>query len=507
MEANTAPTSSDRRFLLFRAAERLYALPTDEVREVIRMPQIAAVPQSPKSLIGVANLHGTVVPVASLRALLGKGDGVANFSRAIVLAGDEPVAIAVDGVETFDTVAESQIERGQAVLAAEPGELLRGAFPSTARLGTAKILDVRSLLEAAFRKKSSKTREAGESRKIAAAQHVSETKADTRTLVTFIVSEQEFALALEIVSEIIELPTRLALVPSSEALVVGVISFRNSLLPLLSLRGLLGFDLNADKGYAPKVVVTAVRGIPLGLVVDGMRSIVRADNGLIDATPDLLAARTGGETKIAEIYRGEEGRRLISIITPDTLFREEVMEHLEKQMSHSVSRPSAPDSVNERQSQFLVFRLGDEEFCLPIGAVEEVAVMPDQVTRVPKTPKFVDGVVNLRGDVVPVIDQRHRLDLAKFAGEGRRRRLVIVRSGKNRAGLIVDSVSELLRVADSAIEPPPGIADDGTELVQGVINLPASSRMIMILDPGELLTPAEQDLLARFTAGAAKASK
>ena len=59
----------------------------------------------------------------------------------------------------------------------------------------------------------------------------------------------------------------------------------------------------------------------------------------------------------------------------------------------------------------MVFRLGDDEFGLPIEAVDEVARVPDQITRLPKTPKFLEGVVNLRGEVLPVVDQRRRFDM------------------------------------------------------------------------------------------------
>ena len=62
-----------------------------------------------------------------------------------------------------------------------------------------------------------------------------------------------------------------------------------------------------------------------------------------------------------------------------------------------------------------MFRLGDDEFGLPIDAVDEVARVPDQITRVPKTPKFLEGVVNLRGEVLPVVDQRRRFDMPELA--------------------------------------------------------------------------------------------
>jgi hypothetical protein len=88
--------------------------------------------------------------------------------------------------------------------------------------------------------------------------------------------------------------------------------------------------------------------------------------------PPVLAARAGGETKIKAIYRGEGGRRLVSILALDRLFREDVMERL--RTVHS-SLASAEDArVEEDQKQFLIFRLGDDEYGLPIESVDEVGV-------------------------------------------------------------------------------------------------------------------------------------
>ena len=109
-----------------------------------------------------------------------------------------------------------------------------------------------------------------------------------------------------------------------------------------------------------------------------------------------------------------------------------------------------------------MFRLGEEEFGLPIAAVDEVAAVPDKITRLPKTPKFLEGVVNLRGDVVPVIDQRRRFDMPRYEGDLARRRLVVVRTARHRAGLIVDSVSEVLSRRRAPSAPPPTLAGEPT---------------------------------------------
>ena len=147
--------------------------------------------------------------------------------------------------------------------------------------------------------------------------------------------------------------------------------------------------------------------------------------------------------------------------------------------------------------QFVVFRLGDEEFALPISAVDEVAPVPEQITRVPKTPSFLEGVINLRGEVLPVVDQRRRFDMPKFEGDDTRR-LIVVRTARHRAGLIVDSVSEVLRSPADAIRPPPELTDDGARLISGVINERTTGRMILLLDPSELLTRAEHGILDKL---------
>jgi purine-binding chemotaxis protein CheW len=130
--------------------------------------------------------------------------------------------------------------------------------------------------------------------------------------------------------------------------------------------------------------------------------------------------------------------------------------------------------------------------------VEEVARVPEQIARIPKAPKFLEGVVNLRGEVLPVVDQRKRFNLPEADGKIARR-LIVVRTKEHKAGLIVDSVSEVLRSSQDAVQPAPELAGEPAKLVGGVINLEDQDRIILLLEPGELLTRAERGLLDAFT--------
>jgi purine-binding chemotaxis protein CheW len=486
-----------RRFLVFRVARRVYALPAETVVEVIRIPPTAHVPQAPKALIGVANLRGTVLPIASLHALLGLEVEESADSRAIVLDGGAPVGIVVDAIDALITIGAERLQTQAAQLSVEQGERVTGAFPLGNGEGAAKILDLQALLAEAFASRTRPSHPNAVSGSIAIKP--AEAEAEREILVSFDVAGQEFALELGVVQEIIALPDAVTMAPRAEAVVAGVMTFRERLLPLLSMRELLGFAPAPASEMREKILVASVGGTLIGLVADRARAVIAADPLLIDLVPAVIQARSQGEARIKSIYRGEHGRRLVSILAPEQLFREDVMQRLGE-----VSNPTRPQAQTDQageERKFLVFRLGDGEFGLPVEAVDEVARAPERVTRVPKAPKFLDGVINLRGDVIPVIDQRRRFDMPRLEqSEGRR--LVIVRTGRHRAGLIVDSVFEVLRTTADAIKDAPDLTEDIARLVQGVVNIEADGRIILILDPAELLTRAERGLLDKFESAA-----
>jgi len=142
------------------------------------------------------------------------------------------------------------------------------------------------------------------------------------------------------------------------------------------------------------------------------------------------------------------------------------------------------------EEQYVVFRVADEEYGVPIEVVQEIVRIPDQLTRVPKAPDFIEGVVNLRGAVLPVIDQRRRFSLPDMARNDRQRIMVFMIRGV-RTGFIVDSVSEVLKILRSQISSAPDVATNEDSAVSRVANIVAAKRMILMLDVERLLSPTE----------------
>ena len=195
------------RFLTFHVSEQLYALRSEDVLEVIRMPAVARVPQCPPALLGIANLRGAVLPIAGLRQLLGKSAVAAGASeRVIVLDIGAPIAVAVDSVATLENAGDEQIDTRPREVGADGAERLLGVLSVARSQGVAKILDIRTMLEAAFANRNRAARRDGRPRATARTPDEEARTTETETLVTFEAAGQEFALPLTDVEEIIPAP-------------------------------------------------------------------------------------------------------------------------------------------------------------------------------------------------------------------------------------------------------------------------------------------------------------
>jgi purine-binding chemotaxis protein CheW len=151
-------------------------------------------------------------------------------------------------------------------------------------------------------------------------------------------------------------------------------------------------------------------------------------------------------------------------------------------------------------AQIVVFGMGRELFGVSIEDVHEIVRVPE-ITAVPDAPPFLEGMINLRGKILPVIDLRRRLRLAGAARDKHTRVLVAEDAGRL-VGLLVDAVSEVLRVPEGSLEPPPEmISSIGVEYVSAVAK--ADGRLISLLDFHKVLGLED---LKRATAAARASS-
>ncbi len=149
----------------------------------------------------------------------------------------------------------------------------------------------------------------------------------------------------------------------------------------------------------------------------------------------------------------------------------------------------APTKLTSQTMQVVSFALGSEEYGVDIAQVQEINRMVT-ITHVPRAPHFMEGVINLRGQLIPIIDLRTRFGMPRTE-HTKNTRIVVTEIGSKRVGMVVDSVSEVLRIPTEQIEDAPDmIAGVETEYIRGVGKM--GDRLIIMLDLGRVISGSEK---------------
>jgi purine-binding chemotaxis protein CheW len=477
----------DRQFVTFEVAGELFAVPMTMVQEIIRVPAVAHLPLAPGSLAGLANLRGRVLPVVHLRRLFNAGDVQAeDANRVLVIHLGQSIGFMVDRVASVVSVPPEAIEATDTLQSIVSADYLAGAIrhQSIGEGRVVPLVDFTRLAEVEF--KHLKRSSASSAATLAgAAAEAGETVDDALRLVSFAVAGQEYAIDIADVREIVQRPERITVLPNTPAHVMGVMSLRSRLLPLVSLRALFGLPaVDADERHRV-VVVSQPGGAQVGLVTDAVREVMSVPRAEADAMPALLA-QDDCMREFASICRIEGGKRLVSVIATARLFgMKEIAVAVDAAAAAGDTLPGDDGAEgaggDEDTTQVVVFRLGDGEFGVPIAGVQEIVRVPETLTGLPGTPAYVAGVINLRGGVLPVLDQRNRFGLAAVERTDSQRIMVHLHEGV-RTGFVVDAVAEVLRIPLADVEPAPALAEGGSALVSHIAKLEAAGRMIMLIE-------------------------
>lgn len=493
--------SNIRQFVTFIAGNEVFAVDMAPVQEIIRVPEVVRVPLAPPTLDGLSNLRGRVLPIISLRRIFGFPEyEYDDATRAVVIDIGQPLGFVVDRVASVVGVEPGRIEGVGSLSGTVNTELLSGLLKDVGGHAMVMVLDFAKLIAAEF------TDIAALAGSAAGAQMVSshggdadeEKASDELQLVSFMAAGQEYAITIEDVQEIVQIPEDIVHVPNSESHVLGVMTLRNRLLPLVSLRRMFGLPPQEPDEHS-RIVVVALGNTSVGVVMDSVNEVLRVAKAHVDAMPGLFA-RDGDLSEITEICRLEQGKRLVSIISASNMFHHSAIKEALNSVDQQNDNVAAQSELSaDDEEQVVVFRLAREEFGVPIDSVQEIVRVPDELTHVPKAPGFVEGVINLRGSVLPVIDQRRRLGLATVERNEQQRIMVFMFDGV-RTGFIVDSVTEVLKIPLAAIESAPHLSGEQARLIARVANLEKQKRLIQLIEPSRLVEDQDLQGLASLTA-------
>lgn len=504
-DSATEQVSDIRQFVTFIAGDEVFAVDMAPVQEIIRVPDVVRVPLAPPTLDGLANLRGKVLPIISLRRIFGFDEQAHDDStRALVIDIGQPLGFVVDKVASVVGVEPGKIEGVGSIQGTVNTELLSGIIKDVGGHAMIMVLDFAKLIAQEFAEIAAVAKSAARAGGVfAGAESDDDESSDELQLVSFDVAGQEYAITIEDVQEIVQVPENIVHVPHAQSHVLGVMTLRNRLLPLVSLRRMFALPTQEADEHS-RIVVVSLGASSVGIVMDSVNEVLRVAKTDVDVMPGLLAS-DGDLNDISEICRLDSGKRLVSIISARNLFShsaiKEALTTVDSLQEDKAREEAATtdDESSDDDEQVVVFRLGKEEFGVPIDSVQEIVRVPEELTHVPKAPPFVEGVINLRGAVLPVIDLRRRLGLQTVERSDRQRVMVFLIEGM-RTGFIVDSVAEVLRIHKSAIEAAPRLSSDQSMLLARMANLEKQKRMVQLIAPAYLIEGRDRADLAGMAA-------
>lgn len=324
---------------------------------------------------------------------------------------------------------------------------------------------------------------------------------DRRQITLFTLNNELFAVDISLVQEIVA-HFELTRAPAMPRAVEGVVNIRGHLIPVLNLKKRLRM---ANDVYSEKngLVILQIGTRLTGILVDQVREVTVIENSQIEPVM---------ETVSDELIDGviKTPTALISLLNPQKLMHFDTGEIFMEKNAPTAKRNDDflhGDDGRVESHQFVSFFVENDEFAVDIHAVQEInKLLP--IAHVPRAPRFVEGVINLRGQIVPLINLRERFQLEKIPYDKQTRIMIINVNGKW-VGLIVDRVSKVLRIPLTDIQDPPAeTVNQEVRFVHGIAEV--DGRLIIILDLQKVLSVQEvQDLegmreLARETMAAKK---
>jgi chemotaxis signal transduction protein len=593
------------------------------VQEIIRLPKMAKVPRTPAYVDGIANLRGVVLPVIDMRTRFGM-ERAEETDRTRVLVVDidgVKTGLRVDRVKQVTRVLRSEIEPPPAAIRGTSSDYLEGVVKLDNGQRIVMALNAAHVCEIGVTHTTASANgvaSGSESARKESADKSSNADTEVQKVVTFRIAKEEFAFHMEHVREILRVTTPNQ-VPDVPEYVLGVLTVRGQILPVVDLRRLLQqrslaeefaascrplreeYERRIDqveKTYADdwqqkidrsvterirkwiaetnsssqllmetlakarglnemvikqlqlqakhqeggdrdaasvcgkevvsgargtiaalrqfeeqiaqniqedqRIIVVDAEGFVLGLVVDHVHEVLNVPKKLVEPPPRITSS---GGMELSGVAKLDDGARLIMLLDVASLMKDQKLRDVKDSSRHSVEVGTAGEihktgaSAQEMtEVQLVTFMLGEEEYGIPISQIQEIDRLA-KITKVPKAAEFIEGITNLRGEVIPVLDTRKRFDLEVKPSDDRTR-IIIVDLGGIKTGLVVDSVREVLNLAKKDIAPPPEAIGAGIDqrFISGIGKVDAGKRMIVLLDVERILSRQERDHLSEITA-------
>ncbi|HAO23481.1 MAG: hypothetical protein BWK80_33750 [Desulfobacteraceae bacterium IS3] len=249
-----------------------------------------------------------------------------------------------------------------------------------------------------------------------------------------------------------------------------------------------------------RALVVETDQMSVGYLVDWVDEVIRVPKSVIDKTPTLA---TSERRELKAVAKLDNGERLIMIMDESALVSRETSRLIAETRGEDIAESDLGKTEEKTlaqqimdDEQLVTFTIDNEEYGIRIMQIQEINRL-SEITAVPRAPYFIDGMTNLRGNVIPVLNIRRLFGLDDLDINDRSR-IIIVDIGGNKTGLRVDSVNEVLRLSKRNIESTPSVVTStgANRYMEGVCKLDGGKRIAVLLDVEKILDEKELENMA-----------
>ncbi len=451
-EEVTVKAEDEEHLVTFKIADEEYAFAIKSVREILRITDITQVPNVPPYVKGLFTIRNQLMPVLELRTLLGVS--------GLALEHAKEIDVLSAAARKWCDDLKQAIETGSPFVGTRNlRESGFGKWSDNYNSSNGKVIGIMKALRNSF---------------IALFRQADE-------IIAVAKSDREAAVRI----------------------------LENGIYPLVQsieeqyarLKPVIAAHTTEDQ----RVMVVESESMSVGYLVDMVNEVVRIPLSIIDSTPEMAKSERRELRGIAKLKNGE---RLIMIIDETALVTQNdsaLLSQVTSEASKSIasketgSRSLAQQALDEEQ--LVTFSIGNEEYGIPVMQVQEINRLTD-ITSVPRSPEFIDGVTNLRGSVIPVINIRSFFGMPKKDRDDRTR-VIIVDLGGVKTGLCVDQVNEVLRVSRTNVVATPALitSSGANKYMDGVLKLQDGKRMVVTLAIANMFNDTEIAALVQVDGG------
>ncbi len=441
--------------LIIKNGRENYGISTEDINQISRVPLLMDIPLRPRGVRGLCSVAGNILSMLDLNLLLDMPsvDYDAYKSRLLSL-NDRHLSNALLVSEVYNTV---EIDQAQIEYIDKKDDPVIAIYKYKESL--IQVLSLDTLMEK-INKVSIKSQEV----KTGKVKHELIKEEDSLRFLIFYMEKERFALNIEYLQEIILADIELTDVVGSPDDVLGLVTLRDELLLVVDLRLIYGFK--ANKSNKNRILIASYNGKRIGLLIDS----------IIDIRNFVL-------TDIEHMSNDKQDARISGVIHDNgsliSFFDQEVLEKIFKN-NDSFIEDSIVEVVEEtaHKHELIVFKLASKEYAFDVNYVDEIIDFVNP-TSVVYTESSIDGIINIRGQIVTIVSFFKKLNLETTISEDSK--IIICNINGDRIGFFVDSVSDILTIGEE------NIREEYDEFFTNVIHLDDGKRLVLLMDINTIL--------------------